>query len=303
MNSLKMRVVIGLTFVLVSLNLPLYAQQQSAGTSSRQFRDEALAAIPLRELSTSAQQRVSEILNKSSIYRRLPRMTIEVDPDYFLVLQRYPEIVVEIWRLMNVTEMTTERVEPFVLSSDDGAGTISRCELVYGTEQLHLFIGEGTYEGSLIKRPIQGECVILVRSETKTLASGAPSVSCVLDVFVKIDNAAAGMVAKTIQPIIGRTADHNFVETMRFVQRLNETTQRNGPGVQGMAYKLTGLSNEVRQLFIETAGLVYQRYSQLNTSGVYGDPAGGANLVPVTSNRASATEASGSAPTYRFNGR
>ncbi len=283
--------------------MALTAQQQSSGSSNRSFRDEALSAIPLKELTPAAQQRVSDILSKSSIYRRLPRMSVEIDPDYFLVLQRYPEIVVEIWRLMNVTEMTTDRVAPYVLESDDGAGTISRCELVYGTENLHLFIGEGTYEGSLIKRPIQGECVILVRSETKMLATGAPSVNCMLDVFVKIDNAAAGMVAKTIQPIIGRTADHNFVETLRFVQRLNETTQRNGPGVQGMAYKLTGLTAEVRQLFIESAGLVFQRYSQLNSTGVYNEQAPPANLAPIATEKTSSKSSPAASPTYRFSSR
>jgi hypothetical protein len=77
-------------------------------------------------------------------------------------------------------------------------------------------------------------------------------------VFVKIDNATAGLIAKTIQPLIGPTADHNFVESLRFVQRLNETTSKNGPGVQRLGKKLN-IDPQIRQQFNEVVDVVFQR--------------------------------------------
>ena len=38
---------------------------------------------------------------------------------------------------------------------------------------------------------------------------------CQLDVFLKIPNAAAGFVVRTIQSIVGPTADHNFAAAVK----------------------------------------------------------------------------------------
>jgi hypothetical protein len=252
----------------LNLAFPCCAQE-ALSPNQRQAKDEAIAALPLGGLNSPMQRKINDVIKKTSLYRRLPATTIEADQDYFRFLVRNPEVIVEIWRLMGVTQMTTERIGPYSLRCDDGAGTISDVELVYGTDNLHLFYGSGSYSGSVIKRTLQGECVMLLRTENRPDAnSGKNTVSCVLDVFLKIDNSTAGLVAKTLQPIVGRTADHNFVESMKFVQRLNETTSRNGPGVQGMADRLTGLSEPVRYQFVEMAGVVYQRTQLSNNASM-----------------------------------
>lgn len=230
-----------------------------SGSSSRADREEALAALPMVHLSADAQRRIAGVVDRATLYRRMPATTIETDPDLFVLLARYPEIVVEIWQLMGVSQMTCERTGPFTLKSDDGSGTKSEVELVYGTPNTHLYYGTGLYTGNLLRRPVPAECVIMLRtrygqgSEQQTLASNT------LDVFLFVDNALLGAAARTVMPLVARTADHNFVESIRFVQRLNETTEKNGPGVQGMAWRLDGLRPDVRQQFIETAGMVHER--------------------------------------------
>ena len=247
--------------------------QELPSINQRLAKDEAIAALPLGQLNSPMQRKINDVIKKASLYRRLPATSIDVDQDYFRFLVRNPEVIVEIWRLMGVTQMTSERIGPYSLRCDDGAGTTSEVELVYGTENLHLFYGTGTYSGTVIKRTLPGECIILLRTENQSDAnSGKNTVSCVLDVFLKIDNATAGLVAKTLQPIVGKTADHNFVESLNFVQRLNETTSRNGPGVQGMADRLTELSDSVRSQFVEVAGVVYQRAQQANSASVHYAP-------------------------------
>ena len=67
------------------------------------------------------------------------------------------------------------------------------------------------------------------------------------------------MIAKTLNPIVGNTADHNFVESLNFLQRLNETTVKNGVGVQRMANRLTDIDRDTRKKFIDVAGSVFQK--------------------------------------------
>ncbi|MEM7784185.1 MAG: hypothetical protein AAF623_12590 [Planctomycetota bacterium] len=230
----------------------------TSGTSSKQAKNQAIGRIPFDRLTPEAKAKISDALRKPSVYRRLPVSTITADPDYFQFLVRRPEVIVEIWDLMGVTKMTTQRTGPYTIQTNDGAGTISNLELIYGTQDLHIFYGTGTYEGPILKRKLTGNCVLLLQSQTSLDRNQQPIVTSQLDVFLKIENATAGLVAKTVAPIVGSTADHNFVESMKFVQRLNQTTQRNGPGVKRMGRKLK-IDPEVLQEYERTVDLVYQR--------------------------------------------
>ncbi len=236
------------------------AQLKSAGggSSARQFRSEAIDAIPFDRLTRETQDRLLPVLRKPSLYRRLPTSSINIDPEHLRFLVRYPEVVVETWKLMGVTKMDTQRIGPFQMQTDDGAGTISEMDLVYGDSDTHVFFAEGSYDGPLIFRKLTGRCVILLRTVHQLDADGSPLEVNHLDVFLKVDNATASLIARTLQPIIGPTADHNFIESMNFLQRLDGTVIRNGPGVQQMAERLE-LSDDVRREYQAVVERVYDR--------------------------------------------
>jgi len=236
-----------------------FAEELTSGTSSRQAKQQALQSIPFQQLNQQTQIKIRDVLQKPSIYRRLPVTMIDIDPDYFVFLARHPEVVVNIWKIMGVTRMTTTRTGPFTVSTNDGVGTVSNVELVYGTNNQHIFYGEGTYEGPVLKRKLRGECVMVLNTNYQKSATGKPTATSQLDVFLKVENATAGLIAKTLTPIVGTTADHNFVESLNFLQRLNETTVKNGVGVQRMANRLTDINNETRQKFVGVVGLVSNR--------------------------------------------
>lgn len=253
--------VIALNLILVmgAIQSQLNAEELTSGTASRQAKQQAIQSIPFQQLTAETQAKLSQVVQKPSIYRRLPVTAINIDPDYFVFLTRHPEVVVNIWKIMGVTKMSTNRTGPFTLRSDDGAGTVSDVELVYGTNDMHIFYGTGTYEGPVLKRKLFGECVLILRSNYQTSPNGKPTATSQLDVFLKIENATVGMIAKTLNPIVGPTADHNFVESLNFLQRLNETTENNGVGVQRMAQRLTDIDTDTRTKFVRAAGVVYER--------------------------------------------
>ena len=233
-------------------------QDYEPGSSKRQFRNQAIQSIPYQQLNKQTIDKIQGILEKPSIYRRLPITSISADPDHFRFLVRYPEVIVNIWQLMGVTKMTTERTGPYTVATNDGAGTISELELVYGNENTHIFYGKGTYEGPVIRKKLTGKCVLVLNTNYTTGADGKPVATNQLDVFLKVEGTTLGLVAKTIQPIVGATADHNFVESLKFVQRLNDTTEKNGPGVQQMAGRLD-IDPEVRKKYETVAGVVFER--------------------------------------------
>lgn len=231
----------------------------SESTSSREERERAIRAIPFDQLKTDVQRKLLDVMDNPSIYRRLPIQAIECDPDMYVFLVRHPEIVVNMWQMMGVTNVKLKRAAPYSLDADDGAGTISKMELVYGTPTLHVLYGDGYYEGPLLKNRINGRCILLLSSGNAPGESGRNVVTSRLDVFVRIDNIGADLVAKTLQPLVGRTADVNFAESNRFLGEISRAAETKWPGFQSLVPKLTAVDEDVRANFLQAGAQVHHR--------------------------------------------
>ena len=219
--------------------------------TSRAVRAEALRDIPFDQLSPEAQRRIGAVVSKPTVFRRLPVQVVDCDASLHLFLVRNPEVVVNIWELMGITQIELQRTGPFTYKAADGMGTKSAVELVYGTSDIHLIYGEGTYDGPLLPRPVRGRCVLLLKSGYVSTAEGRVHVTNRLDVFLQLDNVALDVIARTFHPLMGRTADINFVQTVAFLGRVSRNAEVNSPGMQRLADRLTKVDPSVRQQFAE----------------------------------------------------
>ncbi|HMO14144.1 MAG TPA: hypothetical protein PKD64_07400 [Pirellulaceae bacterium] len=251
----------------------------NGGNSSKQQREQALRQIPMQRIAVEKQRQVADVLENASIYRRLPVSTISTDPDMYLFLVRYPETILNIWQIMGVTQMSADRTSAFHLLFNDGVGTDGHVELIYGTPTTNIYYGEGVYEGPMLFRRVNGQCVIVLETQYQRDALGHPQATSTLDVFLKIDHVAAGLVAKTVHPLVGSTADHNFVETLKFVEKLYLTSTENNHGVKGLSQRLTTIHPDVRDRFEEIVDVVGQRTATIRAQG---PSEAGNNVRPTT---------------------
>ena len=111
------------------------AEELTTGSSARKLRNEVVQQVPWAQLNAETKAKISDVMDKPNMYRSLPRMAIQIDPEYLQFLIRHPEVVVNIWELMGITEMTATRVGPFQLKTDDGAGTVSYTHLTLPTNR------------------------------------------------------------------------------------------------------------------------------------------------------------------------
>lgn len=235
------------------------AETTAPASNAPDFRNEAINALPFDQLSAEAQAKIGAVVTRPTIYRRLPTETISCDGQMYLTLIRNPDIIVNIWQLMDVTDVTMDRTGPFQFTSDDKAGTLSQVEMLYGSAQTHIFYATTHYEGPMFARPVNARVVLLLRSDYARGADGSPRITSVMDAFIKIDHLTANLVARTMAPVVGKTADHNFVESFRFLARVSETAEENGPGLQQLAMKLERVDLATRRQFADVAGAVAQR--------------------------------------------
>ena len=149
---------------------------------------------------------------------------------------------------------------PYAYDAQDGAGTVSQVELVYGTREKHLFLAEGYYDGPLLPRRVTGRCARAADLRLfARIQSQQDFVSNRLDVFIQVDNVGAEIVAKTLHPLMGKTVDSNFSETIRFLSQVSHVAESNGPGVQRLVTRLTNVEPSVRERFSQITTTLNQR--------------------------------------------
>lgn len=225
----------------------------SAKPSSRVSREQSIADIPFSKLNAPTQQKLRAVLENYSIHRRLPTQTVPADPELHLFLIRYPEVVVNMWELMGVTKVNIRRVGPYLSQAQDGAGTFSTVELAYGDRDTHVIYCKGYYEGTLVFKRIEGECVLVLKTSYRTADDGRVYITNRLDVFVAIHNAGAELIARTLQPFIGKTADHNFIESTKFLGQISQQAAINRSGMQRLAGRLTRIDSRIQHEFFRIA--------------------------------------------------
>jgi hypothetical protein len=215
-----------------------------------------LQRLPFARMTAAAQENVRDVTDRASFFRRLPTQTIECDPELFLFLVRYPEVIVNIWDLMEITKVEVQRVAPYAFTGTDGAGTTSRCELLYGTPNVHVYYGTGKYVGNMAPREINGRCVSVLHSAFSTGPAGQPTVTVAMDIFLKLDNLGADLLTRTLAPLVGKTADYNFVESAKFIAQVQQVCENNPLAAQQLAQRLSKVEPGVRTQFAQIAAKI-----------------------------------------------
>jgi len=227
------------------------AASPSGATSSRAAREDAIRSIPLEKLDPEVRAKVSTTLAETSLFRRLPVQVIDCDPDLYLFLVRHPEVIVSIWEVMKISNVALARTGPDTFRASDGVGTLCNVKYCYSDHETHVIYAEGTYTGPMLTKPVRAKCVLLLKSGYVQETNGRYFVTSRMDTFIQIEHVGLEILAKTLQPLLHRSADYNFVETAAFVGTVSRTAEMNAAGMYRLAGRLTNLEPTVRDRFAE----------------------------------------------------
>ncbi len=260
--------------LLVCVSLVSAARAESdplAATGSRSARNEAMRSIPWKSLSNGERRMVQYVARNATIYRRMPTRVIDCDPVVFNFLGQHPEVVTELWKMMGVCNLNLELVGPETYRATDGSGTSGTVRYLASNwnddaQNVALIYCEGKYSGAPLPRAVTARSVLLLRSGSTVETNGRPYVTARLDSFVLVDKIGAELVAKTIQPLLVKTADHNFVETMKFVGTFSKTAENNPAGMQRLADKLDRVDEPTRHGMVQICTEVASRYNSMGTA-------------------------------------
>jgi hypothetical protein len=267
--------VAGLVGVCVAPPVALAAGGEA--TSSRAARDEAVRAVPWRSLAPRDRHTAQAIIKNASFYRRLPTRVIDCDPDVFNFLLQHPEVVIDVWRVMGISQVTLEKL-PAAQGSGatyrgtDGAGTTGMVRFLYSNwgpaaQNVAVVYADGRYEGKPFLMPLKAQSILLLRTGAVQETNGRHYVTVRIDSFVRIEQLGVELIAKTVQPWISKTADHNFIETLSFLSNFSRTAERNPQGMQRLATRLPSVDEPTRNELVALCFRTAERYAQREAVG------------------------------------
>jgi hypothetical protein len=239
----------------------------AAATSDRTVRDEAVRAIPWKQIAEPQRRKLQYVVQNASMYRRLPTRVIDCDPDLFTFLLQHPEVVVDVWQMMGVSRVTLHEVANRSYRADDGAGTTGDVAYFYtnwgpAANNLAVIYADGAYDGKPFLKPLRAKTAIILQSGAVQETNGRNYVTCRVDSFVCIEQMGVELVAKTVQPWINKTADRNFIETLGFVSTFSQTAEKNPQGMQRLAARLRTVDGPTREQLVNLCYRAAQRYAK-----------------------------------------
>ncbi|MBN2579935.1 MAG: hypothetical protein JXB10_13180 [Pirellulales bacterium] len=225
------------------------------GESARQL---AIGALPLEKLDAQDRKKVRAVLENLTLYHHMPVRVIDCDPDLYLFLTRHPDVVVNIWKELRISQLQLQETAPRLYRMKESSGTTATVELLYQSYDTQLLYVEGEYQGA-VARSVGGRALFLLKTGYLRDTDDRYYISNRLDMFLSVDPGAVQWVTKTLQPIFGKVADHNFYQTVAFVGSLSRTIEVNSRGVQRLASRLQDVSPQVRGEFFKLTDDIAQK--------------------------------------------
>ena len=242
------------------------------GSSSHAARNEAVRAIPWRELTPDSRRAAQFVVKNASIYRRLPTRIIDCDPDMFNFLFQHPEVVIDVWRVMGISQVTIAKMPAgtrfggSAYRGTDGAGTNGVIRVLFTQwgedgQNVAVVFADGSYHGKPFAAELKAQSLLFVRWSAIQETNGRYYVTVRVDSFVRLDQIGVELVAKTVQPWIAKTADRNFIETLTFVSNFSRTAEKNPQGMQRLANRLASLDEPTRNELVALCFRTAERYA------------------------------------------
>ena len=229
-----------------------------SGSSGREVRRRAVEAIPLNRMGRAERQVAEQALQQTTLYRHLPAASITCDAGLLDFILTKPEALVDVWRVLGISRLALDPTAPGRWRLSDGYGTVGTVQLLHRERSdrggLCVFHGRGAYDGPLAPKQLTGSCLVVVRYVAEPAVPGVcPRQTVQVDAFLDVDGVGLELVARTLQPLIVRSAATNAHEISLFVSQFAAAAARNPEAVSRLADRMTRTLPQDRSTLVALA--------------------------------------------------
>jgi hypothetical protein len=212
-----------------------------SGTSSRDELESARNRLPWNQLSRTARDRVSSVVNDLSLYRRLPTVRCEVDSRAYQYLSHHPDVAISLWRAMGISDMQMWQTGPYRYECNLQDGTMGVVSVLYRDSGRQIVLCEGQFQSPLLTKPIAASGLLHLQTTMQRTQDGRTIVTHTADVFVRFSSQTVETVAKLISPVSFKMADKNFEEITLFLRLMDQAMSQQPGWVEQMASRMNGV--------------------------------------------------------------
>ena len=233
--------------------------QKNTSTMSSSQKGNDSQAIPWDSFDDRSTKLIRDVMDGKTFFRQMPRQLGHCDAEMYDFMLCHPDVVVELWQLLGVTQISLKETAPNKYLLKEGTATTSQIEVLFKSKNLCVVYASGEYEAPMLPRKIKGDVILLLKSRFGRDKENRPVVQCDLDTYVRIHNSGAEMLAKMLIPVVGKIADSNFEQTTGFVMNISEAAQEDYEPLVGLSQRMQNVRPEVAEEFAFVSEAVFDR--------------------------------------------
>jgi hypothetical protein len=224
-----------------------------AGNSSTAVRKQAIHELSLERMAPAAQRKSQAILNNLGMFRRLPTISFECDPDVYHYFLNNPDVAVSTWRAMGISQFQLQQTGTNQYRADAGDGSIGNIEILLQSPTEVVIHCDGAFKSPLLPKPIVARSLMRVQTSFSKEQDGRIIGTHSGEVYVEFPSQTVEAVAKVISPVSHLIADRNFKQMTLFVHLMSQAMAKNPGWIEQTGQRLEGVSKQKRMEFLDVA--------------------------------------------------
>ena len=209
--------------------------------------------MQLDRLAPEAQRKSQLVVKNLGMFRRLPAISFECDPDVYDYFLRNPDVAVSTWRAMEISQFQLRETGANQYHADAGDGSVGEVELLLHTPTETMIHCDGAFKSPLLPKPIVARSLMRLQTSFAKDAEGRMIGTHTGDVYVEFPSQAVEAVARVIAPVSHNIADRNFKQMTLFVHLMSQAMARHPGWIEQTGNKLDGISKQRKLEFLEVS--------------------------------------------------
>jgi hypothetical protein len=243
------------------------AFETAKGSSAVALQKQAAAELPLDKLTEAKRTEVRAILDNVCYYRRLPTLTIPVEPDVYLYFMRNPEVAVSLWRAMNISKLDLDRESDTIFVGDTNDGTSGRLEVLHrgerqGDVEQCLVLCDGLYKNALLPKPISARSLLRMETRFYRETNGQVYATHRADLFVSFPSETVEAVSRMMSPVTIMLTDRTFCEVTLFLKLMSAAMGKRPDWVEHLVEKMAGVPEERETELLQLTAKMYVAHNR-----------------------------------------
>ena len=215
-------------------------------TSERAAQDKAKSQLPYSKMSPGARQRASELVARSSQYRRMPCLQYQVDRGMYQYLIAQPDVAISTWRVMGISQLQMTQTADFEFEASSPDGSHGEADVLWRDANQCVFIVKGAYRTPLLPSTIHASALVWLRYRFVEDENGATLVNQQIETFLHFPSGAIDTIARLASSVTNTILDRNVFEVSLYARMMSRAAETEPEWIEQLAERMDGVADQRR---------------------------------------------------------